>query len=201
MRRGADRAAVPARRGRRAGRRRRGRDGPVRRRGSPAGLDPGYGSTAHVARLLGRARGARGGRGPGRPFGRRAGLRVRRLRPAHPAGRRDLEPGRVGPARAAAAGRPGRGSACPSTARSRRNDGIVTPSRHLGLVPAAEREATGAPGHAARWATWSPPTATSTPCSRWPSEHPRVRSARLGPAGSRVPQPAAGDGRRPPRSR
>ena len=30
----------------------------------------------------------------------------------------------------------------------RRTDGIVTPSRHLGLIPAAEREGDGAPGHA-----------------------------------------------------
>ena len=55
-----------------------------------------------------RARGAGGGRGPGRAFGGRAGGRLRRLRPADPGGRRDPEPGRVGPARAAAQGRPGR---------------------------------------------------------------------------------------------
>ena len=65
-----------------------------------------------------RSGGARGGRGAGRALGGRAGGRLRRLRPADPSRRRDLEPGRVGPARTAAPGRPGRVRRSRSTARS-----------------------------------------------------------------------------------
>ena len=83
-----------------------------------AGLDPDFGSTAHVARLLGApvvlvVDAARAGRSVAALA---AGFAA--FDPRTPVARRDLEPGRVGPARAAAPGRARRVRHDRSTARS-----------------------------------------------------------------------------------
>ena len=93
----------------------------------------------HRARraAAGRAGRARRRRGRGRLVGRRAAARLRDLRPAGPAGRRDLQQGRCGAPRAAAAGR-GRGGGRPGPGGDPRRGQLAVPSRHLGLIPAGE---------------------------------------------------------------
>ena len=152
VRRGPDRAAVPARRGRRAGRRRRRRDGPVRRRAIP--------------RLAWTRATAPPRTWPGcsaRPWCSwwtrpGPGVRSPRWRPASPPStrglrsRRDLEPGRVRPARTPAPGGP----------RLVRHAGLRRDQADRGnhhAVPAPRPDPRGRtrsdrpPGHDRRWAT------------------------------------------------
>ena len=116
-----------------------------------------------AARRAGRAGGGRGGAGP---FGRRAGARLPQLRPGAPARRGDPQPGRLRPARGACCARRWRRSACPCSACCAAHDAVAAPSRHLGLVPAAERRVRGGGRGRRRWPSWSRRASTSTRCWR-----------------------------------
>ena len=128
-----DRAAGPARRGRGGGRRRRGRDGAVRRAA---------GRRARVDRARRRAaRGAgRAGRRRPRPVAqrRRAAARLPVVRPRGRPRGGGAQPGRVAPGTRRCCARPRPRSGCRCSARCPAATALAVPSRHLGLVTAAE---------------------------------------------------------------